>query len=176
MMRVLIACKNGNFAERDAQRHCLCAECKAEAYARRCAWRKRNPDRVKAYSAKWNAANQEQRRLIEKCWKLRNPESVAEHNRKAGKKWAANNKPRRLASVRARQLAKRLRTPAWADKGKILSFYEEAARLTGETGVPHEVDHIVPLQGALVSGLHVHQNLRVVSRSENRSKQNRWEA
>jgi len=66
-------------------------------------------------------------------------------------------------------------TPAWADPKKMLEYYKEAARLTQETGVRHEVDHIVPINGASVRGLHVQDNLRVITRSENRSKRNRMD-
>ena len=66
-------------------------------------------------------------------------------------------------------------TPKWADFNKIQSFYIEAERLTKETGTPHEVDHIIPLQGKLVSGFHVHNNLQILTRSKNRSKGNNHE-
>lgn len=71
--------------------------------------------------------------------------------------------------------ARRIREamPAWADREAIAAVYAEAARLTRETGVPHEVDHIEPLLGANASGLHVHYNLRVITRTENRRKSNR---
>lgn len=136
-------------------------------------WRQQNKEKVAAYSKKWNETNKNKRRQIEKDWKERNPDKVKEYNKKGGQKWAANNKAKRLASVRARQLAKKDRTPPWVDKSELEKFYMESARLTKETGIQHEVDHIVPLQGETVSGLHVPWNLQVLTRSENRSKGNK---
>ena len=48
------------------------------------------------------------------------------------------------ARVRFNKLKRQKATPLWADKEKIKDFYLEAARLTKETGVVHEVDHIIP--------------------------------
>ena len=49
----------------------------------------------------------------------------------------------------------------------VLNYYQQAAELTKSTGVPHEVDHIIPLSK---SGPHHPYNLRVITRDENRSK------
>lgn len=62
--------------------------------------------------------------------------------------------------------------PRWANETEIRKFYTEATRLTEETGIPHEVDHIVPLRSPIVCGLHVSANLRVITKAENRIKSN----
>lgn len=67
-------------------------------------------------------------------------------------------------------------TPKWADRAAIKAIYDEAASLTKKTGTRHEVDHIVPLNGEFVSGLHVHWNLRAIPHYENRAKSNKFTA
>lgn len=76
-------------------------------------------------------------------------------------------------SSATRRARLRQRTPKWADRSAIGALYEEAQRLTKETGVPHHVDHQYPLAGAHVSGLHVHQNLRVLPATANKQKHNK---
>lgn len=61
-------------------------------------------------------------------------------------------------------------SPAWRDRSKIREIYQEARDLTQLTGVQHEVDHFYPLQGHLCCGLHIAENLRVVTFAENRAK------
>lgn len=65
--------------------------------------------------------------------------------------------------------------PPWADKNKIQEIYIEAKRLTQETGIPHEVDHIIPSTHPLVCGLHVETNLQVLTKSDNRKKFNNFQ-
>lgn len=65
---------------------------------------------------------------------------------------------------------------SWADGAKVRALYADAKRLTTETGVQHHVDHILPLQGEFVSGLHVETNLRVVTERENLRKRNKVES
>lgn len=89
-------------------------------------------------------------------------------------KWQKANPARANAINKKHKAAKIRALPLWADLEKIQEFYSEAHRLTKETGVIHQVDHIVPLQSKLVSGLHVEANLRVIPKRENCSKQNRF--
>jgi hypothetical protein len=78
-------------------------------------------------------------------------------------------------SVRRRR-ATELATPAWADLTAIRAIYREAARLTKETGQPHHVDHVVPLNSPVVCGLHNQFNLQVLPAFLNLSKGNRLSA
>lgn len=76
-----------------------------------------------------------------------------------------------------RRAAKLQATPAWADLGAIAKAYEAADFLMMVTGDWYEVDHIVPLRGAIgrkqvVCGLHVSDNLQVLPMNENRRKSN----
>jgi hypothetical protein len=70
----------------------------------------------------------------------------------------------------------RIATPPWVDRSQILLIYEASVRATRETGIPHHVDHIVPLAGKNVCGLHVPWNLRAIPASENLSKGNSLDA
>lgn len=68
------------------------------------------------------------------------------------------------------------RKPRWLTRDhndQIKAICLKADLLTLETGVLHHVDHIVPLQGETVSGLHVPWNLRAIKYSDNLSKGNR---
>mgnify|MGYP006921349758 CR=1 FL=1 len=68
-----------------------------------------------------------------------------------------------------------LATPPWADRDAIARLYHEAKAVSRRTGVRHHVDHVIPLQGATVTGLHVETNLRVIPARENHRKSNRFD-
>ena len=69
------------------------------------------------------------------------------------------------------------RTPKWLSKSQykdILKVYSKCRKVSRKTGVKHEVDHIVPLKGRDVCGLHVPWNLQIITKSNNAKKGNRY--
>ena len=92
--------------------------------------------------------------------------------------WKKANAGRTVAQTTMRKAYVKLRTPAWltdVDRERIENEYKLSAILKKLTGQDWHVDHIVPLVGKNVSGLHVPGNLRVMLGKENLSKANRFE-
>jgi 5-methylcytosine-specific restriction endonuclease McrA len=77
-----------------------------------------------------------------------------------GKATNSNKSSKRRARVK-NQL------PIDADFDIIKNIYEECCRISIETGIPHEVDHIVPIAKG---GLHHQDNLQIITMVENRKK------
>lgn len=83
----------------------------------------------------------------------------------------------KIAALNARRKKHvKQRTPTWSDMSKVKSYYNVCAFFNEVNGyVKYHVDHIVPLQGKIVSGLHVHNNLQLLLASDNIGKKNRFE-
>jgi hypothetical protein len=63
--------------------------------------------------------------------------------------------------------------PVWYDSKPIIELRKEAKRLTLETGILHEIDHIFPVQGKLVTGLHCIANMQILTKIDNIKKGNK---
>lgn len=85
---------------------------------------------------------------------------------KASLEWCKRYPERSNALSARKRAAKLQRTPPWADAKAIQEVYAQASA----QGLV--VDHVYPLQGKLVSGLHVHTNLQLLTAVENGRKYN----
>jgi hypothetical protein len=82
--------------------------------------------------------------------------------------------PDRVSVDHARRRATRMSAmPPWTNAKDMRAVYKQAQRLTADTGIKHHVDHIVPLRGKTVCGLHVVWNLQVLTETENCRKSNK---
>jgi hypothetical protein len=135
------------------------------------AWYVRNRDYAKIKTREWREQNVERKRTYRKSEYIKNTAAA-----KLAAKIYREKYPHKLNHwVRMRQCAKLQRTPNWLsseDKWVISEIYDLAKLRTKCTGIEWQVDHIVPLRGKTVSGLHVPLNLQVIPESVNKVKRN----
>ena len=137
-------CKHGHTSERHVTGGCCeCANLDQQRYYHQ------NPDKYK-------------RRTLE----YREREENIEKVRKIQREYYNRNSDKIRAEGKTVRGKRSLRIPKWADFNKIKEIYNNCPK-------DHEVDHILPLQGKTVSGLHVHNNLQYLPVRENRSKHNK---
>ena len=172
-------CTKGHIAERYVRnRECVeCQRLRCLLYKEQ--HRKDLLPKKREYAKKQAAENYEHVRAIAKKTYDNRTEEQKKRSSELAKAWRKKNSGRVLAWTRERQLSKSRQTPQWLtdfDKLKIECYYSIAAMLTRVNKEPWHVDHILPLRGKTVSGLHVPSNLRVVPAVENLRKGNRVEA
>ncbi|MDP9810442.1 hypothetical protein J2W42_003303 [Rhizobium tibeticum] len=138
-------------------------------------WRVENPERyqerVGTYFSREDIKDAARART--KQWARDNVEKKKEFDQQ----WRKANRARDRANKARYRAATRKATPSWLteeQRSQIVAFYIEAERLTRETGIEHEVDHIHPLQADCACGLHVPWNLRVVPRDDNNRRPRKW--
>jgi hypothetical protein len=135
-------------------------------------WYERNKELTKERARQWALDNPERRHEIHR----KNRDKDIESHNARNREWNSNNKPVKAALEGKRRAAQIQRTPKWdPDAHLIVAKYQLAAMLTKASGIEHHVDHIIPLQGKKVSGLHVFSNLRVIPGSDNVKKSNKYE-
>ena len=129
-----------------------------------------NPEPTKMRVALWVKANREKHNSNGAQWAKNNKDKVNAKTARYAKKYPAKSRAR----FAKRRAAKYSATPSWANHFFIEEIYDLAQRRTKATGFKWHVDHIVPLQGKTVCGLHVENNLQVIPARDNISKKNRW--
>ena len=143
---------------------------------------------AKKYRAEYYARTKEESILKTKIWREQNPEKKrqfrkaeylanADAAKEAARQYRATYPAKINAWSRKHQLSKRMQTPHWLTPDEywmIEQAYELAALRTKLFGFAWQVDHVIPLQGKLVSGLHTPYNLQVIPAKYNRSKSNQF--
>lgn len=128
-----------------------------------------NHDRALEARRKYRADNIEKIREVQRKHYADNRDRALEVCRK----YRIYNPEKHRAKGAARRAGQGRATPSWVDRAAILEVYKQAKRFTEETGILHHVDHIVPLRGKTVCGLHVPWNLRPLPAAENMRKGNK---
>jgi len=137
-------------------------------------WCLSNRDRCIELSKAWYYSKENHDRTLahRRVWYSKNTEVAKERNAA----WRAANIACKNAHSRRYMLLKLKACPKWLSKSDIKAmeeFYIKARELSETTGILHHVDHIVPIQGKRVSGLHVPWNLQILTASENSAKSNK---
>ena len=150
-----------------------CKVCAREITA---AWYEANKERKRETDAAWRKNNKERTKEHAAAWRKNNKE----HAREYGAAWKKTNKGAVNAAEAKRRAAKLQATTAWADLEEIKQIYNKAAEMNKYctelgTDIRYHVDHIIPLQNDKVSGLHVPENLQIITSEENLRKNNNFE-
>jgi hypothetical protein len=178
--RACVACGNEK-AVRHYNRH------REAQIAKMANWRNANRDKMRAASDNWKANNPEANRQSAKAYREEHAEQRAkgmrdwrdrnlDHVNAYRSEWLSQNGGLMAAHGAKRRAAKYQAAPNWLTSehhAEIAEIYRQSQHLSASTGVPHHVDHIVPLQNKVVSGLHVPWNLRIITAQENVRKKNR---
>jgi predicted amidophosphoribosyltransferase len=149
--------------------------CKPCDQRRKSEYKVRHSERVKKArseykKAKW-AAGAEQRAMKRA---LKDATRKARHQ-ESKRKWKEKNKHMVIQQTAKRFASKLNATPSWARPEAMQQVYLLARFMTESTGVPWHVDHIVPLRGKSVCGLHVEHNLTFLPAAFNIAKSNKFD-
>lgn len=120
---------------------------------------------------KWKEENKNKHAEINKNHYLK----TKEKRKVQAAKWWREHSHIHAAKQARRRFSKLNATPKWLSSGQlahISAYYESAKILSAEWGMQMDVDHIIPLRGKSVCGLHVPWNLQVMEHKSNSQKSN----
>lgn len=160
-----VPCKNGHKSPRYTATT-ICVDCKKDTFAK--AYTK-DKDKYLSYAEKWRDLNREAVNLYAKEYREKFPEKV----RETLKKYSEKRRPNKAMHERARYVKKKLSASiclSSTDIEDIKDIYAKAAHLSKQYNVKMHVDHIVPINGKTVCGLHVPWNLQILAQKENCAK------
>lgn len=126
-------------------------------------WKQNNPEKAKASIAQWKSKNKDKIKEYARAWRQNNKDKIKIHKQNAlGSRYNSNRK--------RRGKLKQNQTPSWANIAYINTLYKMAKRRSFIEGRSYHVDHIIPLNSNLVSGLHVENNLQIILAKDNLQK------
>lgn len=148
------------------------SKCNRDGYQSKCKscksiYQKQNRDKKLIWQAKYRNDNREELKSKRRKYYSENKEKEKIY----GKLWDKNNPDKRRYGYAKRRALKKLAMPKWLTDeqvSKIKEIYKNCPD-------GFHVDHIIPLQGKIVCGLHVPENLQYLTKKENLSKGNKFE-
>lgn len=160
------------FGKKASQKDGLHYRCKPCNNAESLEWQLNNKDRAAARKREWYEKNRSRADAKVKSWADQN----TDRRSAIKKRWRESNRDacmRHWISRRARMLQS---TPDWLTdehRKQFDAIYSLAQMLKKKSGRAFHVDHIIPLRGKMVCGLHVPWNLQVIPAIENLRKSNK---
>lgn len=121
-------------------------------------YRRKNEHKLREYFKEYHLLNRDRKVLIACLWQKENKDKANIHKR--------HNEIRRSKRI-----------PRWLSLQElqdIEALYKKAKDMSKVSGIEYHVDHIIPLNGKYVSGLHVLSNLQIISKEDNLSKSNKF--
>lgn len=134
-------------------------------------WQETNKERVRELARKYYHNHKEKVLQQQTEYRANNKDIVSA----IGKRWKARNAHKVKQYISAREKMIDRAKPKWANDKMIELFYQQAQWKTMQTGEQWTVDHVIPIKGKNVCGLHCEQNLRIITGKENTKKNNKLE-
>ncbi len=131
-------------------------------------WIKDNPERKRSID-KQNYERHKEAGTLDQYYGKRDPEVA----RQRAKQWRKDNPARVAYNIATARARRHQAIPKWVTKQERAAMrrvYEQCQQLSIDTGIPHQVDHIIPLVSDVVCGLHCLANLQILTATENNSK------